>query len=68
MKPEMIRDPNEFESNQNDLKVQARQDLPIPNWHKEILEKRLREDREDKITYIPWEQAKAKLKRNLSEI
>ena len=34
------------------------EDIPIPSWHKELLEARERDIQEGRAKFIPWEEAR----------
>jgi len=40
--------------------------IPVPEWHKQILDSRRRAYERGEIGYTPWEEAKAEIRRRLA--
>ena len=41
-------------------------EMPLPQWHKDVLENRERLVKEGKAKFIPWEKAKKQLRKRVS--
>jgi hypothetical protein len=42
------------------------QEIPIPNWHKTVLDERERQIAEGKATFVDWETAKEHIRKRIS--
>jgi putative addiction module component (TIGR02574 family) len=41
------------------------EELPVPDWHKEVLDERERQIVEGKATFVDWETAKARIRNRI---
>ena len=44
-----------------DQLCQSESELPVPQWHKDLLDQREREAREGKAKFVDWETAKRQI-------
>lgn len=42
------------------------EEIPVPDWHKRVLEERERQIEEGKATFIDWETAKERMAKRIS--
>ena len=50
-----------------DRVASAPENVPVPDWHREIIRKRLADLASDPDSSVPWEQAKEEISRRLRE-